>query len=208
MQETEATMTTSLPREQRGGGRVPQPVDVVVDGRVLLDVEVGLGHVGLGLVVVVVGDEVLDGVPGQELAELVAELRGERLVVGDHERRLLHLLDDPGHRRGLASAGRSEQGLIAVPRLQAPGSDSIARGWSPVGPYASETWNSDIAVIVARRLSRPLSTPEEGYTEPPCVLLGETPAVLVALRRSSLTSTFLGAPQRAAAAPNVARHRY
>ena len=54
---------------------------------VLLDVEVGLGNVGLGLVVVVVGDEVLDGVVGEELPELVAELRGERLVVGDHERR-------------------------------------------------------------------------------------------------------------------------
>ena len=43
-------------------------------------------------------------------------------------------------------------------------SDSIARGWSPVGVYASETWNSDITVIVARRLSSALSTPEQGAT--------------------------------------------
>jgi hypothetical protein len=28
-------------------------------------------------------------------------------------------------------------------------SASIARGWSPVGVYASDTWNSDITVIVA-----------------------------------------------------------
>ena len=121
------------PREQRGGGRVAQPVDVVVEGRVLLDVEVGLGHVGLGLVVVVVGDEVLDGVVGEELPELVAELRGERLVVRDHERRALHLLDDPGHRRRLAGAGRAEQGLVAVARRRPSVSDSIAVGWSPVG---------------------------------------------------------------------------
>ena len=100
--------------EQRRGGRVPQPVDVVVDGRVLLDVEVGLRDVGLGLVVVVVGDEVLDRVLRQELAELVAELRGERLVVGDHERRLLHLLDDPRHRRRLPGPGGAEQRLVAV----------------------------------------------------------------------------------------------
>src|SRR5215210_3940400 len=48
----------------------PQPVDLVVDRRVLLDVGVGGGEVGLGLVVVVVGDEVLDPVLGKELTEL------------------------------------------------------------------------------------------------------------------------------------------
>ena len=95
-----------------------QPVDVVVPGRVLLDVEVGLRDVRLGLVVVVVGDEVLDRVRREELAELVAELRGERLVVRDHERRALQLLDDPGHRRRLAGAGGAEQRLVALARLE------------------------------------------------------------------------------------------
>ena len=44
---------------------MPQPVDVVVPRRVLLDVEVGLRDVRLGLVVVVVRDEVLDRVVGK-----------------------------------------------------------------------------------------------------------------------------------------------
>ena len=88
MQLTLATMTTSRRMKQRRGGGVAQAVDLVVDGRVLLDVEVLRGHVGLGLVVVVVADEVLDGVVGQELAELVAELGRQRLVVGDDQRRL------------------------------------------------------------------------------------------------------------------------
>jgi hypothetical protein len=105
--------------EQRARGRVAQPVDVVVDRRVLFDVEVGLGDVGLGLVVVVVGDEVLDRVLREELAKFVAELGGERLVVRDHERRLLYLLDDPGHRGRLSGAGRAQQGLVLVARLQA-----------------------------------------------------------------------------------------
>ena len=48
------------------------------------------------------------------LAELVAELGGQGLVVGDHKRRLLHLLDDPRDGVCLAGAGRPEQGLEAV----------------------------------------------------------------------------------------------
>ena len=108
-------------REERRRRREPQPRDVVVLGRVLLDVEVGLRDVRLGLVVVVVGDEVLDRVVREELAELVAELRGQRLVVRDHERGPLDLLDDPGHRRRLAGAGRAEQRLEALARLEALG---------------------------------------------------------------------------------------
>ena len=108
-------------REERRRGREPEPGDVVVLGRVLLDVEIGLRDVRLGLVVVVVGDEVLDRVRREELAELVAELRGERLVVGDHERGALDLLDDPGHRRGLARAGRAEHRLEPLARVEALG---------------------------------------------------------------------------------------
>ena len=48
--------------EQRLGRAQPQPVDLLVDVGLFLDVGVGLRDVGLGLVVVVVGDEVLDRV--------------------------------------------------------------------------------------------------------------------------------------------------
>jgi hypothetical protein len=60
--------------------RVAQLVDLVIDRRVLLDVGVGRGDVGFGLVVVVVGDEVLDGVLGKELLELGVELGRQGLV--------------------------------------------------------------------------------------------------------------------------------
>ena len=100
--------------EERRRRRQPEPRDVVVPGRVLLDVEVGLRDVRLGLEVVVVRDEVLDRVLREELAELVAELRGERLVVRDDERGPLELLDRPGHRRRLAGSGRAEDRLEAV----------------------------------------------------------------------------------------------
>ena len=100
--------------EQGGRRRVAQAVDLLVDRRVLLDVEVPAGDVRLGLVVVVVGDEVLDGVAREERPELVAQLGGQRLVVRDDESRLLDRLDDPGHRHGLAGARGAEERAVAV----------------------------------------------------------------------------------------------
>ena len=108
-------------REHGRGGGVAQAVDLLVDRRVLLDVQVAARDVGLGLVVVVVGDEVLDRVVREERAELVAQLRRERLVVGDHQRRALHGLDHPRHRHRLAGAGRPQQRLEALPGLDALG---------------------------------------------------------------------------------------
>ena len=98
------------PGEEGGGRRVAQAVDLLVDRRVLLDVEVLARDVRLGLVVVVVRDEVLDRVVGEERPELVAELRGERLVVRHDERRALDALDDARHRHRLAGAGGAQQG--------------------------------------------------------------------------------------------------
>ena len=96
-------------REQRRRRGVAQPVDLLVDRRVLLDVEVARRDVRLGLVVVVVGDEVLDRVAREVRPELVAELGRERLVVRDHQRRPLQPLDRRGHRHRLAGAGGAEQ---------------------------------------------------------------------------------------------------
>ena len=106
-----------------------QPVDLLVDRRVLLDVEVLGGDVGLGLVVVVVGDEVLDRVVREVGPELVAQLRGERLVVGDDQRRALHGLDRRRHRHRLAGAGRAEQRDPACrPRSMPSASVAMAAG--------------------------------------------------------------------------------
>ena len=83
-------MIASRPLEQRLGRRQAHLLDVLVDRGVLLDVGVGGRHVGFGLVVVVVRDEVLDRVVREELPELAVELRRQRLVVRQHERRALH----------------------------------------------------------------------------------------------------------------------
>ncbi len=107
------------PAHDRAGGRVAEPVDLVVDRRVLLDVGVGGREVRLGLVVVVVGDEVLDPVLREQLAELAGELRGQALVGREHDRGPLHLLDHPGDRERLPRAGDAEQRLEPLAPLDA-----------------------------------------------------------------------------------------
>ena len=100
--------------QQRAGGGVAHAVDLLVDRQFLLDVGVGARHVGFGLVVVVVGDEVLDRVVGEEAPKLAIELGGQRLVGGQHQRWALGALDHLGHGEGLAGAGDAEQHLVAL----------------------------------------------------------------------------------------------
>ena len=57
-------------RQQRERRRVAHAIDLFVDDRVLLDEGVGRRDVRLGLVVVVVADEVVDRVVGEQLLEL------------------------------------------------------------------------------------------------------------------------------------------
>ncbi len=118
---------------------MPQAVDLLVDGGILLDVGVAGREIRLGLVVVVVGDEVLHGVVGEELAELVAQLGGQRLVGSHDQRRLSHPGDDVGHGEGLARAGHAEQRLAAITALQTGGQSGHRLGLIPlqlvVGSY-------------------------------------------------------------------------
>ena len=105
------------PLRERRRGRVAQAVYLVVDGAVLFDIGIGAGDIGLRLVVVVVGDEIFHGVVREKRAELGAELGGQRLVVGQHQRRAVALGNDVRHREGLAAAGDAQQGLAAVAPL-------------------------------------------------------------------------------------------
>ena len=75
------------PLEQRLRRRQAHLFDVVVDGRVLLDVKIARRYVRFRLVIVVIRNEVFDRIVREELAKLGVELRGERLVRREHERR-------------------------------------------------------------------------------------------------------------------------
>ena len=89
-----------------------QLVELLVDVGVFLYIEVGSRDVGFRLVVVVVADEVLDGVLGEEFLELGRQLRRERLVVGDDDGGALDALYDVRHRERLAAAGDAHERLM------------------------------------------------------------------------------------------------
>ena len=105
--------------QQRARRRVAHAVDLLVDRGILLDVGVGARDIGFRLVVVVIANEILDRVVGEEALELAVELGGERLVRREHQRRALRRLDHLGHGEGLAGAGDAEQHLRAVVALGA-----------------------------------------------------------------------------------------
>ena len=107
------------PLEQRAGGGEAQAVDLFVRGGILCDVGIRMGDIGLGLIVVVVGDKVFHRVFGEKLLELRAKLRGEGLIVREHERGALDLFDDACHRERLARARDAEQDLLVQAHLHA-----------------------------------------------------------------------------------------
>ncbi|MBA7614318.1 hypothetical protein ES703_21582 [subsurface metagenome] len=64
------------PLEEGTGSGVAQLVDLLVDFNLLFDEGVGTREIGFGLVVIIIADEVLHGVFGEELLELGGELGG------------------------------------------------------------------------------------------------------------------------------------
>ncbi len=58
------------PFEEGGGGGMPEPVNLLINTGVFFDIGIGLGDVGLRLVIIIVTDEIFDGVFREELLKL------------------------------------------------------------------------------------------------------------------------------------------
>ena len=95
--------------QQGAGCRMTHLVDGIVDGRILFNIGIGLGDIGLRLVIIVIGDEIFDGIAGEKLPELRKQLGGQGLVRGDDPGRTLHPFTDTSHGKGLARAGNPQK---------------------------------------------------------------------------------------------------
>ncbi len=87
MQETEATTIDVAALEKRTRRAHAQLVQLVVDRGFFFDVRVRGGNVRFRLVEIVVADEIFDRVLREKTFEFAVELRRERLVVRQHQRR-------------------------------------------------------------------------------------------------------------------------
>ena len=80
-----------------------------------------MGDIGLGLVVVIIGDKIFHRVVGKKFLEFSAQLGGQSLIVGQHQRGPLDLFNDLGHGEGFARAGDPQKSLLVQAHLNAPG---------------------------------------------------------------------------------------
>ena len=90
------------PLEYAFGAGQAHLFDVLVNRRVLLDKQIALRHIGLGLVVVVITDEILHRVVREKFAELAVQLRRQGFVGRKNNRRAAQPCDHIGHGEGLA----------------------------------------------------------------------------------------------------------
>ena len=91
-----------------------QLVNLVIDGGVLGNVGVRRWHIRLRLVIIIVGNEVLDGILREEFLEFTVELGRQSLIVRYDQRGLLELGDYVRHRKSLAGTRDTEERLGLV----------------------------------------------------------------------------------------------
>ena len=119
--------------EERARGAHAQLVELVVDRGFLFDVGVARGHVGFRLVVIVIADEIFDGVLREEGLEFVVELRGERLIVREDDRGAIDCSMTFAIVKVLPEPVTPRRTWWRSPSLTARTSCAMASGWSPRG---------------------------------------------------------------------------
>ena len=86
---------------------------------VLFDEKILPWDVGLGLIIIVVADEVLDVILRKKALKFAIKLCCERFIMRHYERGNSEALDDICHSKSFARAGNSEEGLVFVAALKA-----------------------------------------------------------------------------------------
>lgn len=89
-----------------------QLVNLVVYGKVLFNIGIGAGNIGLGLIIIIIAYKKLHAVIGKKLAHFVAKLRRERFIMRKYQRGPADVFDDIRHGKGLAAARYAQQHLM------------------------------------------------------------------------------------------------
>ena len=119
MQLTLATITQS---RRSNNDRVAESRSLSsssIDGGFFFDVDVARRNVSFGLIIIVIADEIFHGVRREKRLEFLIKLRGQRLVMRQHQRRTAGVLDHLRHGERFAGAGDAQQNLVLLALLQA-----------------------------------------------------------------------------------------
>ena len=93
---------------------------MIVNRRVFFNVRIATGHIGFWLIVIVIGNEILDGVVRKKVPHFRIQLRGQRFVGGEHQTRPSGVSDDVSYRVGFPRPGDTKQGLVGLTIVQPP----------------------------------------------------------------------------------------
>src|SRR3989338_4667115 len=91
---------------------MPESVDLLVYLRILFDVCIGDGHVCFWLVEVVVRNEIMHCRFGKKFSKLLSQLSCQRLIMSNHQGRLIVSRNYIGNGESFAGAGGSKQSLF------------------------------------------------------------------------------------------------
>ena len=104
--------------KQRFGGRESHLLNMFVYRGIFLDKGVRTWDIGFRLIVVVVRDEILNGVFRKELFHLAVQLRRQGFIGRQHHGRTLQVGNDVGNGKGFTRAGYPQQRLMRETILQ------------------------------------------------------------------------------------------
>ena len=103
---------------KRSHGRKTLLFNPFVDAQFFVNVQIPLGEVSLGLVIVVMRHKIFHRVLWEIPDHFLVQLASERLVMAHDEGGDVELLDDVRHGKGLAAPGHPEQNASFLPFFQ------------------------------------------------------------------------------------------
>ncbi len=96
-----------------------EAINLLVHRRVFFDIGIGARNIGFGLVIVVIGDKILDRIIWEKGFHLSIKLSRQSFVMCQDKGRALQIFDDLGHGEGFTRTGNAQQNLVFFKSLYA-----------------------------------------------------------------------------------------
>ena len=107
----------SLHQRRRGG--MAQLINFIIDRGILFDIGIRTWYIRFGLIIIIIADEILHRIFGEELLQLVIKLCRKGFIVCNDQGWLLDFLNDICHGKGFAGARNPQQSLEFQALLEA-----------------------------------------------------------------------------------------